>query len=266
MQKKPFNPILGETYQGVYEDGTLVFCEQTSHHPPVTNWEVMGPKNLYHFYGYGEWIASFRGNSIKGQQEGTTVIEFADGGSISYSLPAAWIGGILVGDRVVEYDGLMRFRDDKNKIGCDLLINPPQARSFWGWGAKKNPSDYFIGSVYRVQGDNWDDETTHENISKAEGSWMGCLEFDGKIYWDWQLGLPRFIPSPADDPLPSDCRFREDLIALGKGDLEAANQWKGTLEIKQRGEAKLRKDGKEKAGGGIPGSPAPVTPSLSSST
>jgi len=25
--QKPFNPILGETYQGFYEDGTRLFCE-----------------------------------------------------------------------------------------------------------------------------------------------------------------------------------------------------------------------------------------------
>jgi hypothetical protein len=34
---KPFNPILGETYQGNFDDGTEVYCEHTSHHPPITN-------------------------------------------------------------------------------------------------------------------------------------------------------------------------------------------------------------------------------------
>jgi Oxysterol-binding protein len=26
---KPFNPILGETFEGVFKDGTKLFCEQT---------------------------------------------------------------------------------------------------------------------------------------------------------------------------------------------------------------------------------------------
>jgi len=95
-QKKPFNPILGkihfkkllsfihlltcsylffliflkiklgETFQAAFEDGSQVFTEQSSHHPPVTNWQIFGPDGLYHFYGYGEWTASFRGNSVKG--------------------------------------------------------------------------------------------------------------------------------------------------------------------------------------------------------
>ena len=37
---KPFNPILGETYQGQYSSSLRVFAEQISHHPPVSSWQV----------------------------------------------------------------------------------------------------------------------------------------------------------------------------------------------------------------------------------
>lgn len=63
--KKPFNPILGETYQGSFPDGTQIFCEQTSHHPPITAWLVVGPNNAWRLSGSGEWVAAFRGNNIK---------------------------------------------------------------------------------------------------------------------------------------------------------------------------------------------------------
>jgi hypothetical protein len=63
---KPFNPVLGETYQATFEDGTRIHAEQASHHPPITCWQVFGPEDCYHFYGFGEWSASFRGNSVKG--------------------------------------------------------------------------------------------------------------------------------------------------------------------------------------------------------
>jgi hypothetical protein len=33
---KPFNPLLGETYQAEFPNGTNVFCEHVSHHPPIT--------------------------------------------------------------------------------------------------------------------------------------------------------------------------------------------------------------------------------------
>lgn len=37
---KPFNPILGETYEGRFPDGTEVFCEHISHHPPITRFYI----------------------------------------------------------------------------------------------------------------------------------------------------------------------------------------------------------------------------------
>lgn len=37
---KPFNPILGETFEGEYSCGARVFAEQISHHPPVSAWQV----------------------------------------------------------------------------------------------------------------------------------------------------------------------------------------------------------------------------------
>lgn len=37
---KPFNPILGETYQAQYSSGLQVHAEQISHHPPVSSWQV----------------------------------------------------------------------------------------------------------------------------------------------------------------------------------------------------------------------------------
>ncbi|KXZ42669.1 hypothetical protein GPECTOR_125g502 [Gonium pectorale] len=40
---KPFNPILGETYQATYPNGLEVYCEQISHHPPISSWEVYEP-------------------------------------------------------------------------------------------------------------------------------------------------------------------------------------------------------------------------------
>jgi Oxysterol-binding protein len=39
-QKKPFNPILGETYQAHWPDGSSIQIEHTSHHPPICNYYV----------------------------------------------------------------------------------------------------------------------------------------------------------------------------------------------------------------------------------
>eukprot|EP01103_Thecamoeba_quadrilineata_P019714 TRINITY_DN8109_c0_g1_i1.p1 TRINITY_DN8109_c0_g1~~TRINITY_DN8109_c0_g1_i1.p1 ORF type:complete len:366 (-),score=67.74 TRINITY_DN8109_c0_g1_i1:58-1155(-) len=252
-QRKPFNPILGETFQAHFEDGTEILCEQTSHHPPVSNWQLFGPDKCYHLHGYGEWTASFRGNYVKGQQKGVHVVDFKDGNTIKYLLPEVWVRGIVYGERVVEYDGVFHFRDKKNKLGCQIHINPPQEGTgfFFGWGAtkKKNPSDYFTGTIFRIKGEDYDDLSARQTICTVEGSWVGQIDFDNTTYWDCETGLPKFQPIPVDDPLPSDCRFREDLKALQAGDYDEAAKWKAELENKQRNEARLRKLGADKRKG-----------------
>ena len=46
--------------------------------------------------------------------------------------------------------------------------------------------------------------------------------------------------TPLDHPLPSDWRFREDLIWLHYGDMAKSEKWKLRLEAEQRRHRKLR--------------------------
>jgi len=196
-QKKPFNPILGETYEASYEDGAQIFCEQVSHHPPVTAWQVFGPGNSYKFYGYGEWVASFSVNAVSGQQKGRHVIEFQDGSKIVYNLPQVVLQGVLWGERVMNYEGTINFIDEKNGIGAVIYIPPPQdpiSWAAWWGGATKLPTDYLGGQVYKLKGNP---HTKGDTISNLVGSWLGRIEFDGKIYWSIKANLKKNIPIAA---------------------------------------------------------------------
>lgn len=250
---KPFNPVLGETFQGTFEDGTRIYAEQASHHPPITCWQVFGPEDCYHYYGYGEWSASFRGNSVRGHQAGPNIINFADGGSITYSLPEAHVGGILFGERIIEYLGTIDFRDEQNGLACDLVINPNDQKLFSSFfsSKKKVPTDYIRGEIVRVKNpENLKKpkakllETDYEVLCKVMGSWLSCIEFDGERFWEWNDSkLKIYVPVKVDNPLPSDSRFREDCKYLAQGDLETAGEHKRKIEQKQRREAALRKEG-----------------------
>ena len=50
--EKPLNPILGETFQGVGQDGAKFYLEQTAHHPPTSNFAVDGPNDNYKCTGW----------------------------------------------------------------------------------------------------------------------------------------------------------------------------------------------------------------------
>jgi len=44
-QLKPFNPILGETLQCKLDDGSKIYAEHISHHPPISNLLFEAPDN-----------------------------------------------------------------------------------------------------------------------------------------------------------------------------------------------------------------------------
>jgi hypothetical protein len=44
--RKPFNPILGETWQARLSDGSSIFLEQICHHPPVSAFHMDGPGEI----------------------------------------------------------------------------------------------------------------------------------------------------------------------------------------------------------------------------
>ena len=50
---------------GHYNDGTKVFLEQTSHHPPISYMLVYGPNNSYKCFGPSIYAASAGLNSLK---------------------------------------------------------------------------------------------------------------------------------------------------------------------------------------------------------
>ncbi|KYQ96866.1 oxysterol binding family protein [Tieghemostelium lacteum] len=253
---KPFNPLLSETFQGRIGDDISVYCEQTSHHPPISSWEVVGRK--FHYYGYGQWSASCLGNIVKGYQRGPHVIEFADGGKITWNLPDILIKGIFFGDRVTEFSGKTLFTDEANKLVCELKFNPHSLGFFKSLISKqKEPSDTFIGNIYKVSGDNLtsssssisskkDKEKYSEDdiVAKIDGTWLTQLNIGGNVYWNLKM-VPTGILYE-EDPLPSDSRFRLDLKYLKEGDIEKAKMYKAQLEDKQRAEAKSRKESLKK--------------------
>jgi hypothetical protein len=59
---KPFNPLLGETYEYVCKDFKFL-AEQVSHHPPISACHAYG-KN-YEFWVHTEMKSKFRGKSLE---------------------------------------------------------------------------------------------------------------------------------------------------------------------------------------------------------
>lgn len=87
--KPPLNPVLGETYTAVKEDGTIIYLEQTCHHPPISHWQMVGPDQSFCFYGHGQIVAGLSGpNTLNAAKQGKHVIDFKDGARLTYIPPS----------------------------------------------------------------------------------------------------------------------------------------------------------------------------------
>jgi hypothetical protein len=238
---KPFNPILGETYEAefIHRDPTLnaeVFVEQISHHPPITAWEVRSVSGDFYYTGQAGYSASMRGNALKGGQIGPHKIQFKDGTVIKYELPLFWLKGVMWGERVMEYYGVVKYEDVTNNISCELVFDPDQKGFFKSlFQSAKTPSDFLRGEIKNKEG---------ELLGSIEGSWLGYLDLcigDNKPERLWSISdsIPCYA-TPKANVLPSDSRWREDLRSLVLKREEDAQKWKELLEEKQRKEKKLR--------------------------
>eukprot|EP01007_Sphenomonas_quadrangularis_P001659 NODE_268_length_1713_cov_512.278245_g198_i0.p1 GENE.NODE_268_length_1713_cov_512.278245_g198_i0~~NODE_268_length_1713_cov_512.278245_g198_i0.p1 ORF type:complete len:428 (-),score=66.89 NODE_268_length_1713_cov_512.278245_g198_i0:345-1628(-) len=259
--KKPFNPILGETYQATLNNEMKLFAEQISHHPPVSAWEAAGPADYpVQFSGKIQWGASFKGNYVSAKQTGSQQVQFPDGTLISWNHPDLTVTGIMFGSRILNYEGIMEFTDLKNRLSGRLVFgNADQKASTWSrLLGKASPPDALSGEITALSLDSEGSPTVRKGKDKVyceiTGSWLTGLDFidvssngssnlsSRRRYWD--MRLPGWTPVKAsENVLPSDCRFRQDLLALFTGDVTECQRRKEEMEESQREDARLRKRG-----------------------
>ena len=238
--RAPFNPILGETYQAIKEDGSKLYIEQTEHHPPTFNFNLVGPNKHFELNGFGTIDAHlYTINMIKGERLGKTLLKFDDGSLFTFSTLKTRINGIIMGDRIYNYFGDLIIKDYKYKVECIMTLSDEiqqgmLSKMFYG---KENPQyDESIAIIKQVN------PKTKEKEVKAKGyaSWLGQVIFDDKIYWSIFDPEQPWTQKGIDFILPSDSNNREDLISLIKGDLDEAQTNKEKLEQIQRDDQKKR--------------------------
>ncbi|GJQ08234.1 hypothetical protein GpartN1_g25.t1 [Galdieria partita] len=227
---KPLNPLLGETYQAQLDSETMVYVEQSSHHPPVTQVLVTGPG--YRFYSWVTYSAHFRYNHIKLIHTGFRAVYFDDGTQIIWDNPFDIFNGVFWGSYYQETLGQIHFKDDKNGLYLTLPLG----------NVKNRPSDYFQATIMSL-GSAHQKKKAKDSLPVAEvrGSWLGYLEVNGECYWSLAHDEKAY-PTSVDKRylLASDSTFRQDLLYLEKGDIETAQQKKIELEEQQRSERKWR--------------------------
>ncbi|XP_061647284.1 oxysterol-binding protein-related protein 6 isoform X4 [Phyllopteryx taeniolatus] len=235
---KPFNPLLGETYECIREDkGFCFFSEQVSHHPPISACHCES-KN-FTFWQDVRWKNKFWGKSMEILPVGTVSLMIPRfGDHYEWNKVTTCVHNILSGRRWIEHYGEITIRNTKSSAClCKLTF------------VKGN---YWSSNVNEIQGFVMDQEgkVIHRLFGKwHEGLYCGvppsakCIWRPGSMPTDYELyyGFTRFATELNElcpelkDVLPrTDARFRPDQRYLEEGNLELAASEKQRIEDLQR--------------------------------
>ena len=188
-------------------------------------------------------------NSLRSGLRGPNNIRFADGQHIRFRTPDWKLGGTVMGDRTIEAEGSMVFEDITNNVKAVIIFSSYKKSGFF----KKTVTgrkDEYNGIIYKCEpiinlkaserlyyGKNAEDikdltkiKDMVKPICEVSGSWLKSLVIDGKKYWDIDEDIPYRQRPLLDDVLPSDWRYREDLIWLKYNYMKIAAKWKLRLE------------------------------------
>ncbi|XP_061532658.1 oxysterol-binding protein-related protein 5 isoform X2 [Phycodurus eques] len=124
--KKPYNPILGETFRCCWlhpesESCTFYIAEQISHHPPISAFYVCNRKDGFSISGSILAKSKFYGNSLSAILEGKARLLFLSREEeYVITMPYAHCKGILYGTMTLELGGKITIECEKTKCFTEL--------------------------------------------------------------------------------------------------------------------------------------------------
>ena len=245
IQIKPFNPIIGETFQ--CRIGNIdYYVEQTVNHPITLN--IYGKEINGEFIIYGHLItdASVYLNSLYTSRLGKCFIKFKDDTLFRVIMPPITLKGLSLGDRLFNFIDKGLVIDLTNGLCSYIEMNPEELGFFESFfKSKKSFPDYFRGNIVEVKDVSIDENGGNHKLRKnaktygnIEGEWTSFISFDGVEYWNNNMKTLKLFSH--EFTLPSDGRFRPDLINLIDGKEEQSQIEKEKLEVRQRQDRKLR--------------------------
>lgn len=240
---KPFNPVLGETYECVREDkGFQFFSEQVSHHPPIS--ACHAESDNFVFWQDIRWKNKFWGKSMEIVPVGTThVILPAYKDHYEWNKVTSCIHNILSGQRWIEHYGEIIIKN-LNDHSCHCKLTFVKAK-YWNHNVHEIEGSVFDqnGKVVQRLFGKW-----HENMYCGTPSSPNCIWRANPMPKDHEqwYGFTQFalelneLDLLTKSLLPStDTRFRPDQRFLEEGNVEGAEEQKQRIEQLQRERRKV---------------------------
>ncbi|XP_061585152.1 oxysterol-binding protein 2 isoform X2 [Cololabis saira] len=253
---KPFNPLLGETYEldRLEEFGYRSLCEQVSHHPPAAAHHVISQK------GWTLWqeitIASkFRGKYLSIMPLGAIHLQFhSSGNHYVWRKVTSTVHNIIVGKLWIDQSGDIEIVNHRTKETCQLKFSP---YSYFSRDVPRKVTGVVAdgaGQAHYILSGTWDDKIESAKIIQSSRGGSGS---EGKQKTVYQTLSPKLLwkkyalPENAENMYyfsalaltlnegeegvaGTDSRLRPDQKLMEDGRWDEANSEKQRLEEKQR--------------------------------
>ncbi|KAF3784749.1 Oxysterol-binding protein-related protein 3A [Nymphaea thermarum] len=245
---KPFNPILGETYEMVNHGGVTFLAEQVSHHPPMSAGHA---ENEHFTYDVTSKLKTkFLGNSVDVYPVGRTHVSLKKAGVILDLVPPPTkVNNLIFGRTWVDSPGEMIMTNLTTGDKAVLYFQP------CGWfGAGRYEVD---GYVYNSEEEpkilmtgKWNESMSYQPCD-LEGEPLPGTELkevwrvadvpeNDKFQYTYFAHRINSFDTAPKNLLASDSRLRPDRYALEMGDLSKSGSEKSSLEDRQRAEKRKR--------------------------
>ncbi|XP_070342327.1 oxysterol-binding protein-related protein 2 isoform X5 [Equus asinus] len=157
---KPFNPLLGETYELIREDlGFRFISEQVSHHPPISAFYSEGLSQDFLFHGSIYPKLKFWGKSVEAEPRGTITLELLKHDeAYTWTNPTCCVHNVIIGKLWIEQYGTVEILNHRTGDKCVLHFRP---------------CGLFGKELHKVEGHIQD--RSKKKLFMIYGKWTECL-------------------------------------------------------------------------------------------
>lgn len=248
---KPFNPLLGETYEWKAHDGDARYvCEQVSHHPPVLAYTADSFKGGWELQGELETKSKFWGKSAEVLLWGCEALKLKQWGEeYRWNRANICVQDVILGSYWIEVYGKVRVENTSTGGVAQLHLKPCRRRMGDRGKLEGTISDASGNQIWALSGSTAD--KIYAQLTPYGAQSRGLSQPPpAQLVWEkapyppdaqeqyWFTKFAIGLNDPADRIVPwlppTDSRFRPDQRALEVGEWNKATSEKLRLEEKQR--------------------------------
>ncbi|XP_035037255.1 oxysterol-binding protein-related protein 7 [Hippoglossus stenolepis] len=237
---KPFNPVLGETYESHREErGFHFISEQVSHHPPIS--ACHAESENFAFWQDQRWKNKFWGKSMEVLSSALVNVALPKyGDHYEWNKVVTCIHNVLSQQRWLEHYGEVVIKNTKSDV-CTCKITFVKSR-YWSSENSKNEVQGVVldraGEVVHRFGGLWHEGIFCDTLPTPKCIWKPNVQPDDHAQFygfsHYARELNELTPELKAVLPPTDARFRPDQRLLENGEVAKADKKKDEVEEKQR--------------------------------